>query len=155
MKESVTPALSFYYHGLMTLIEKDCQRVEYQGNPIRAALTYNYSMTTNQGSTLTNNDMERLAIEVISLAVKDAIRGSGEAREWLTSPDAALWLEVVGFAPEAVRRRLADLDCKSKQIEAAESKRRHEKAEKDRHTRDKRSRSQVQDKALLLAEVEY
>lgn len=76
--------------------------------------------------------MERLAIEVISLAVKDAIRGSGEAREWLTSPDATLWLEVVGFAPEAVRRGLADLDCKAKQTEAAESKGKQKKAEKDR-----------------------
>lgn len=139
----------------MILSNNGVHPLQPKKNPIRAALAYNYSMTTNQGSTLTNNDMERLAIEVISLAVKDAIRGSGEAREWLTSPDAALWLEVVGFAPEAVRRGLADLDSKAKQTEAEESTKRRIMADNSRHTRGKRSRSQGQDKALLLAEVDY
>ena len=41
-----------------------------------------------------------LARAVLMLAVDDAIEGDGEARDWLSTDDAAFWAAVAGFSGE-------------------------------------------------------
>lgn len=57
-----------------------------------------------------------LARAVVVQAVKDARRGNEEAREWLKSPDAELYLCALGYEPEAVARGLNALEYRKQPV---------------------------------------
>jgi hypothetical protein len=57
----------------------------------------------------TENDtaIDRLAVQVIACAVRDAIHGDQEAREWIISEDAEIWLQGAGYGLDTLRQGIA------------------------------------------------
>jgi hypothetical protein len=53
--------------------------------------------------------LDRIAVAVIAQSARDALAGDQDAREWLASEDAQIWLRGAGISPDAARRGVAML----------------------------------------------
>jgi hypothetical protein len=53
--------------------------------------------------------LDRIAVAVIAQAARDALAGDLDAREWLASEDALIWLRGAGISPDAARRGVSML----------------------------------------------
>jgi hypothetical protein len=55
---------------------------------------------------LSYSDAKKLANALLARAIRDAINGSDDAREWLRSDEAEMWIYASGYDAEAIKGKI-------------------------------------------------